>query len=312
MSHRPQEKIRRRRSSHAVRRVWQEEFRAGDREKASLALVEAALTYENLGKLDSAATIFRSLGRGANSPLEVMKLWLANCERRNDRSEGSQVACELGDRALNEGHQAQARTWFEHAAAIDPGNETARRRLARLTDAPGRTGTAGPTGSALPAETGRVAVALGRGQAMSFDLTGLLQEFQRGVESQLDGDAQGHYDLGMAYREMGLHGQAIEAFQIAVRDSRLAGRAHEMIGRCQADHGAHDEAVPEFTAALARPGLDGAGEAELRYHLALSLAGLGDLAAAVQQLELADRRYPGRSDVAERLAEWRRTFGKAA
>jgi len=44
----------------------------------------------------------------------------------------------------------------------------------------------------------------------------------------------------------------------------------------------------------------------------LSLAALGELASAVQQLELADRRYPGRSDVAERLAEWRRTFGKAA
>jgi len=296
---------------HLLQRA-QEEFRAGDREKASQALVEAALTYEKLGKLDSAATIFRSLGRAANSRTEVMKLWLANCERRNDRAEGSLVACELGDRALNDGQQAQARAWFEHAAAIDPGNDTARRRLARLTDAPGRSLPPGSAGSALPAETGRVAVALGRGQAMSFDLTGLLQEFQRGVESQLDGDAQGHYDLGMAYREMGLHAQAIEAFQIAVRDARLAGRAHEMIGRCQADRGSHEDAVPEFNAALGRPGLDGAGEAELRYHLALSLAAVGEHASAVQQLELADRRYPGRNDVVERLAEWRRTFGKAA
>ena len=294
---------------HLLQRA-QEEFRAGDRVKASQALVEAAVTYENLGRLDSAATIFRSLGRGAHSPLEVMKLWLANCERRNDRNEGSQVACELGDRALNEGQEAQARGWFEHATAIDPANDTARRRLLRMNGpAPGKRPAA--AGGTSP-EAGRVEVALGRAQAVTFDLSGLLQEFQRGVETQLDGDAQGHYDLGMAYREMGLHEQAIQAFHIAVREPLLAGRAHEMIGRCQADRGAHDDAAPEFTEALGRSGLDGAGEAELRYQLGLSLAALGDLAGAAQQLEIADMRYPGRSDVAERLAEWRRTFGKAA
>jgi len=167
-------------------------------------------------------------------------------------------------------------------------------------------------GGTPAAETGRVEVALGRGQAVTFDLGGLLEEFQRGVESQLDGDTQGHYDLGMAYREMGLQDQAVEAFRIAVRDPRLAARAHEMIGRCHADTGAHEDAVLEFTEALARGSLDGAGEAELRLQLGISLAALGDFRNAVQQLEIADTRYPGRSDVAERLAEWRRTFGKAA
>ncbi len=296
---------------HLLQRA-QDEFRAGDRDKASRALVEAAITYESLGRLDSAATIFRSLGRGAHSPLEVMRLWLANCEKRNDRTEGSQVACELGDRALNEGQEAQARTWFEHAAAIDPTNETARRRIQRMNGAASKSMSAPTAGAAPPPEAGRVEVALGRGQAVTFDLGGLLEEFQRGVESQLDGDTQGHYDLGMAYREMGLQDQAVEAFRIALRDPRLAGRAHEMIGRCHADTGAHDAAVYEFTEALRQGPLDGPGEAELRLQLGISLAALGDWTSAVQQLEIADKRSPGRSDVAERLAEWRRTFGRAA
>jgi tetratricopeptide (TPR) repeat protein len=296
---------------HLLQRA-QDEFRAGDRDKASQALVEAAVTYETLGRLDSAATIFRSLGRGAHSPHEVMRLWLANCEKRNDRTEGSQVACELGDRALNEGQEAQARTWFEHAAAIDPTNETARRRIQRMNGAASKVMPVPPASATPSHETGRVEVALGRSQAVTFDLGGLLEEFQRGVESQLDGDTQGHYDLGMAYREMGLQDQAVDAFLIAVRDPRLAGRAHEMIGRCHADTGAHDAAVQEFTEALGHGPLDGAGEAELRLQLGLSMAALGDFASAVQQLEIADKRYPGRSDVAERLAEWRRTFGKAA
>jgi tetratricopeptide (TPR) repeat protein len=294
---------------HLLQRA-QDEFRAGERDRASLALVEAAMTYEGLGRLDSAATIFRSLGRGAHSPLEVMTLWLANCEKRNDRTEGSQVACELGDRALNDGQEAQARTWFEHAAAIDPTNETARRRIQRMNGAPSKSMPAPTSGAAH--ESGRVEVALGRSQAVTFDLGGLLEEFQRGVESQLDGDTQGHYDLGMAYREMGLQDQAVEAFGVAVRDPRLAGRAHEMIGRCHADTGAHDAAVQEFTEALGQGSLDARGEAELRLQLGLSLAALGDYTNAVQQLEIADQRCPGRSDVAERLAQWRRRFGKAA
>ncbi len=287
----------------------QDEFRAGNRDRASQALVEAALAYERLGRPDSAATIFRSLGRGALAPVGVMELWLANCELRGDAAEGSQVACELGDRALNDGGVADARRWFERALAIQPGNDTARRRLQRMSGAakPPAPAQEGPS-----SEQGRVAVAVGRGQAVTFDLDSLLQEFQRGVSAQLEGDAQGHYDLGMAYREMGLFDEAVGSFRIAERDPRLAMRSREMIGRCLANSDRHDDAAREFERALRSPTLDAAGEAELRFQLALSLAALGEMADALAQAEIADMRFPGRPDVADRLVEWRRAFGKAA
>jgi len=287
----------------------QDEFRAGNRDAASLALVEAAQAYEALGRLDSAATIFRSLGRGAHAPSAVMELWLANCEKRGDQLEGSQVACELGDRALNEGQEARALGWFEHAAALDPANDTARRRLIRLSQRPGAAVSAPATNGEA---AGRVEVAVGRGEATTFDLEGLLAEFQRGVDTQLEGDAQGHYDMGMAYREMGLHEQALDSFRIAQGDPRLALMCHEMSGRSLAESGQHEAAVREFTMGLRAPGLDAAGEAELRYLTAMSLAALGDPAGAVAQLEIADMRFPGRADVVQRLAEWRRAFGQAA
>lgn len=298
---------------HLLQRA-QDEFRAGDREKASQALVEAALTYEKLGHFDSAATIFRSLGRGGQAPQVVMEQWLANCERRDDREEGSQVACELGDRALNEGQDSEAATWFEHAGALDPKNETVHRRLNRMTGGTPLRAPAPPTPSqtVVASEPGRVEVALGRGQAVTFDLAGLLQEFQRGVDTQLEGDAQGHYDLGMAYHEMGLHAQAVESFRVSLNDVRWAGRAHEMIARCHADSGEHAEAVSEFEHALRLSRIEAAGEAELRFQLALSMAAIGDMAGAVAQLEIADMRFPGRSDIQERLADWRRAFGQAA
>ena len=291
---------------HLLKRA-QDEFRAGRRDLASQALVDAALTYEKLGRFDSAATIFRSLGRGAQAPAEVVELWLANCEQRGDRAEGSQVACELGDRALNEGDETAARKWFERALEIDPTHETTRRRIQRLAgQAPDNIlQMPAPTTANNLAEPGRVEVALGRAQAVTFDLAGLLQEFQRGVDSQLDGDAQGHYDLGMAYREMGLFDQATKSFRTASKEARLRARSHEMIGRCLADAGAHEEAAHEYETALSIGSIDGAGEAELRYQWALSLAFSGEFALAVTQLERADRCFPGRPDIAEKLAEYR-------
>ena len=61
-----------------------------------------------------------------------MLLWLKNCQRRNDPREAARIACELGDRALNEGDLPGARAWFERARAYDPQNEMADRRIRHL------------------------------------------------------------------------------------------------------------------------------------------------------------------------------------
>jgi tetratricopeptide (TPR) repeat protein len=299
----------------------QQQFRSGDRDLAARSLADAAQAYEQLGRLDNAATIYRSLGHGAQAAPAVLELWLANCERRGDSVEAAQVACELGDRAINESDDAAACSWFERALLLDSTNETAARRLQRLrgdiapqVDAPfaavlspsvvpGVTGELG--------EMGRVEVAVGRAEAVSFDLAGLLSEFQRGVEAQLAGDAQSHYDLGMTYREMGLLEQAVEAFRFAQTDPGLAARAHEMIGRCFCDQGRNAEAAGEFRRALALPGIAEGGDAELRYHLGNALAESGEAAAALAEYESVASQLPGFEDVDARIAALRRVMGLA-
>lgn len=303
----------------------QEQFRAGDRELASRTLASAAQAYEQLDRLDNAATIYRSLGRGAQSTHEVMTLWLANCQARGDAREAAQVACELGDRALNDGNEPLAREWFEQATAFDSNNEVAKRRLQRLADsgaaapqgsvavATGTPPAAAPTGTAPfeGGEMGRVEVAVGRGEAVTFDLSGLLAEFQRGVEAQLSGDAQSHYDLGMTYREMGLIEQAVDSFRIAEQDPRLSARALEMTGRCFADQQRFAEAVVEFERALGLPDLDDSGAAELRFQMALSLEASGESAAALREYVAVAEVLPGYEDVDARMASLRGATGAA-
>lgn len=293
----------------------QEQFRSGDREKASGTLARAAQAYEVLGRFDSAATIYRSLGRSATVAQSVLELWLVNCERRGDKKEAAAVACEMGDRALNGGDEAEARRWFERAMSFDAQNDTARRRLQRLAGGGALGGGPIALASAAPAaappmEAGRVEVAVGRGEAVTFDLSGLLAEFQRGVEAQLAGDAQSHYDLGMAYREMGLLEQAVDSFRVAVGEPRLAPRALEMIGRCHTDQGRWAEAVGEFRRALQHPIPEG-GDGELRFHYAHALVELGETEAALAEYETVARQLPGHEDVDDRIAALRRVLGRA-
>lgn len=292
----------------------QEQFRAGEREQASLTLTSAAQAYERLGRMDSAATIYRSLGRGAQATPELMMLWLANCEARGDARESAQVSCELGDRALNDGDSAAAQVWFERAAAFDPSNETARRRLSRLSGGSGSTELPStPPAAATPAsEPGRVEVAVGRAEAVTFDLSGLLAEFQRGVDAQLSGDAQSHYDLGMTYREMGLLEQAVDSFRISEQDARLTARSLEMVGRCFTDMGRWAEATIEFGRALMIPGLDDLSSSELRYHYGVALVHAGDHMQALREFEQVASVLEGYEDVDERIAALREQLGKAA
>jgi len=288
-------------------REAREQFRKGEREAASVTLVRAARAYDELGQFDSAATIYRNLGRSTHAPAEVMTLWLRNCENRNDRLEAAQVACELGDRSLNEGDTAAARDWFRRASGLDAANETARRRLARLDDPRGP----GVITQAPATETGegRVEIAVGRSEAVTFDLGSLVSEFQRGVETQISGDPQGHYDLGMAYREMGLLEQAIESFRAAGRDPGFAQRCAEMVGRSMLDQGRFEEAAQEFIVALELPGLNAEGANDLRFQLGLAYEAAGRSEEALAEFERVYAASPSYPDVALKIRVLRQAMG---
>lgn len=305
----------------------QEQFRSGRRDVATSALVEAARVYEELGEFDNAATIYRSLSRSATAAREVMMLWLKNCEVRRDLVEAAQVACELGDVALNEGDRATALSWFKRARAFDSTNALAYRRLERLRgeahaepSAPieARVATApepaAPVASA-PAgagpqgfEPGRVEVEVGRGGAVTFDLGSLVSEFQRGIEAQISGDAQGHYDLAMTYREMGLLEQAIEAFRNASLDPVFVVRCAEMVGRTLLDEGRFDEAAREFEAGLNLPGLTPMARADLRYQLGLAHEAAGRVQEALAEFERVYAMHASYPDVALKIRVLRKTL----
>ncbi len=70
------------------------------------------------------------------------------------------------------------------------------------------------------------------------DFAEMLSEFKKGIDANIDADdAQAHYDLGVAFKEMGLLDEAISEFQKALRGSKDRLRTSESLGLCFFDKG---------------------------------------------------------------------------
>lgn len=294
----------------------QTEFRGGRHADAAATLARAARAYETLGRLEEAASIHRSLCKSPHATEAMMEQWLANAERRGDASEAATVACELGDRAIQQNDLARAKQWFLRAVSHDAANPVATRRLERL----GGTATSAaaavaapvsePVGEPVAAEAdpaaGKVEVAVDRGQAVTFDFASMLAEFQRGVEAQLSGDSQACYDLAMAYREMGLAEQAIESFRQAAKDPHFSQRCAEMIGRCLLEEGRFEDAARELTEALALAGTGTDAVVGVRFELGVALEAAGRAQEALAEFEQVFDLQPNYHDVAVKVRDLRK------
>lgn len=90
------------------------------------------------------------------------------------------------------------------------------------------------------------------------DFKEMLRQFKRGIEQNIDSeDFESHYDLGVAFKEMGLLDEAIAEFQKALRspDGRL--RTSEALGVCFFEKGQHPIAEAILKRAIeAQPGAD--------------------------------------------------------
>jgi tetratricopeptide (TPR) repeat protein len=83
----------------------------------------------------------------------------------------------------------------------------------------------------------------------------LVSEFRREVfESIGEGDFHSHYDLGVAYKGMGLYQEAIEEFEIAVKNDGLRLKALEMTGSSYLEYGKISDAIRVLNEGLATEG----------------------------------------------------------
>lgn len=134
------------------------------------------------------------------------------------------------------------------------------------------------------------------------DVDQVFAKFKEGVRAQVsDQDSATHYDLGVAYKEMGLLADAIGEFELASRDSVRECMCYAMIGMIHLEQGDLDRAAEAYVRGLAAQNKTVEQEMSLYYDLGNVYEMKGSAAEAVYYFEKIARRDPGYRDVKERI-----------
>jgi tetratricopeptide (TPR) repeat protein len=126
------------------------------------------------------------------------------------------------------------------------------------------------------------------------------QEWRPGSGVPLS-DATMHFDLGIAYREMGVLDRAIEEFRRAGQDPGREANCQALIGACLVTMGKPKEAVEELKRGLHARHKGDVDELDLYYELANAHLALNDAKEALFYLQAIKRKDPGYRDVARRI-----------
>ncbi len=146
-----------------------------------------------------------------------------------------------------------------------------------------------------------------------IDVEEVFAKFKEGVAKQIGADdAQSHYDLGVAYKEMGLVDDAIREFDTAARDPARACICHSMIGMIQLERGNLNEAIDAFMRGLQAPDRSKDQDAALSYEIGAAYEVKRMTKQAIEYFQRAARSIPGFRDVQDRLRRLQKSEPKPA
>ena len=135
------------------------------------------------------------------------------------------------------------------------------------------------------------------------DFEEMLRRFKRGVAENVEAeDYEAHYDLGVAYKEMGLVDEAIAQFQKSLRDPAQRVRSYEALGQCFVEKKQYPIAAALLQRATEVPGSDDQQLVGVLYLLGFATEHLGRPSEALPyylRVFAVDIEF---RDIAERVA----------
>ena len=141
-------------------------------------------------------------------------------------------------------------------------------------------------------------------------LADIFKEFKKGVDKQLGKeDYDTRYNLGIAYKEMGLLDEAIAEFQLAAKDEARTLECSSMLGICFMEKGMPKLAVKWFEKGLQAPGRSEDEYSGLRYDLAMAYEADGALDKALSLFTDLYGQDANFRDVAAKVRELRGAVG---
>lgn len=232
--------------------------------------LEEAEFFASRGLYDDARAILNDqLRRSPRHPLVLEKLREVDEARAENTTSGTIERSQLGQ---NEPEDAV----FDIAASLEALDE-------------------------LPA--GRSAVGSFASIDEEVDVDQVFAKFKEGVRAQVEeSDSATHYDLGVAYKEMGLLADAIHEFEIAAKDRARECMCYAMIGLIRLENNELDLAAAMYKRALNARDKTVDQEMSLYYDLGNVCEMKRQLQEALYYFQRIARRDPGYRDVKERIA----------
>jgi pilus assembly protein FimV len=141
-------------------------------------------------------------------------------------------------------------------------------------------------------------------QPAEQSLEEIVEGFKKGVAEHLSPtDYDTHFNLGIAYREMGLLDEAIGEFQVAAKDAGHLVLCCSMLGLCFLDKGLPELAVKWYRRGLEAPGLAEEDHLGLLYDLGCAYLAVDDKASAYKAFVDLYGINNGYRDVVARIEE---------
>ncbi len=268
---------------------------AGQKEIGVSELEVALAGFERDGDLDTATSIAEEIVRLAPTVIKYHQKRVEFAFRANDRMSLAEAYVELADALVKDGQAPKARVVYQRVLEISPDDIRAQAALETIVEAPvpeptpppRRSTTATRKSTAISPtkptptapkkkQTEEEFVSLGdwlredeveKNTRMvveekeptgdeQADFADMLRKFKQGVSDNVDDeDHEAHYDLGVAYKEMGLLDEAISEFQKSLRGTSNRVRAIEALGVCFVEKTQLPVAATILQRALSEPGV---------------------------------------------------------
>jgi tetratricopeptide (TPR) repeat protein len=317
----------------AHRELGEAMLEAGSRDAGLREFETAMRGYENDGNLDAAAEIADEIVRVDPVSVKHYQKRVEYAFRSNDKRRLVEAYLELADALFRTEQAEKARVVYHRVLELAPSNLRAQSALSAFVEErgtptpmsspavpPGGRGTATPAyGSFVnlgdlmrqderPKDTRIVVQEKEPTGDEEADFADMLKKFKQGVADNVEEeDYQSHYDLGIAFKEMGLLDEAIAEFQKALRSPENRLRTYEAIGQCFMDKGQYQMAATLLGRGLHEKGMSDDKMVGVLYLLGRACEALGKSEEALgyyQRIFVVDIQF---RDVADRMSAIDRT-----
>ncbi|MFU8856403.1 MAG: tetratricopeptide repeat protein [Deferrisomatales bacterium] len=288
-------------------------------------LVEAEL-YLKYGIEQKAADKLRELAVLAPGVVEIRQKLRDLCQRQGDHRGWVEEQLAIAGLFLAGERETEALRAYRSVLEVEPDNPSALQGIARLMpidEAEQTEASSGP--AARKSEVGPSDRRAVGGESIDLhigsefegfadfevsELDDIVREFKSGIAERLDeGDYDTHYNLGIAYREMGLLEDALQEFQVAARGPDKARDAYASLALVYRDLGRYGDAAAALRMALAAPSNTAEDRAAILYELGETAEAEGAWDRALQSFQKAAELDPTHRDVGGRIQRLRAQVG---